>query len=199
MKRQFIFRVTILFVTIFFIGCTKSTVILLDSGKAKSAVIVSTDKGSSKLDEVGKYVDLKDKKEAASEVKTMSKKEIESRFSKVLSAAPLKPIKYMVYFKPKSKELTDESKTVLVNAIEDMKKRSPCMVDIIGHTDTTGSNELNIKVSLKRAKYIESILKERGVKVISLTAKGYGEEDLQVKTADNVAEDKNRNVEIFIK
>jgi len=73
------------------------------------------------------------------------------------------------------------------------------MVDIIGHTDTTGSNEINIKVSLKRAKYIESILKEKGVKAESLTAKGYGEEDLEVETADNVAEAKNRNVEIFIK
>jgi len=35
--------------------------------------------------------------------------------------------------------------------------------------------------------------------VVSLTAKGYGEEDLLVKTADNVAQSKNRNVEIFIK
>jgi outer membrane protein OmpA-like peptidoglycan-associated protein len=189
----------LLIIGLFFVGCTKSTVVLLDNGKVENAVIVTTDKGSSKLDKVGNYVDLKDKEKAPSEVNTMSKKEIESRFSKVLAAAPMKPIKYMVYFKPNSKELTEESKTVLVNVLEDIKKRSPCMVDIIGHTDTTGSSELNIKVSLKRAKVIESILKEKGVKVVSLVAKGYGEEDLQVKTADNVAEAKNRNVEIFIK
>jgi len=189
----------ILMLGLFFVGCSQTTVVLLDNGKTHNAVIVSNNKGTSKLDKVGSYVDLKDANKSVGEVKIMSKKEIESRFSKVLAATPPKPVKYVVYFKPKSKELTEESKAVLVKAIETIKKRSPCMVDIIGHTDTTGSNELNIKVSLKRAQYIESILKEKGVKAESLTAKGYGEEDLEVETADNVAEAKNRNVEIFIK
>ena len=189
----------ILMLGLFFVGCSQTTVVLLDNGKTHNAVIVSNNKGTSKLDKVGSYVDLKDTNKSVGEVKIMSKKEIESRFSKVLAATPPKPVKYVVYFKPKSKELTEESKAVLVKAIETIKKRTPCMVDIIGHTDTTGSNELNIKVSLKRAQYIESILKEKGVKAESLTAKGYGEEDLEVETADNVAEAKNRNVEIFIK
>ena len=195
MKRQFIFFI----VGLFFIGCSQSTVVLLDNGKTHNAVIVSNNKGSSKLDKVGSYVDLKDENKTVSEVQLMSKKEIQSRFAKVLAAAPSKPVKFMVYFKPKSKELTDESKAVLIKVVATIKERAPCMVDVIGHTDTTGSNALNIKVSLKRAKFIESILKEKGVKVVSLTAKGYGEEDLQVKTADNVDEAKNRNVEIFIK
>ncbi len=194
MKIQIIFMMSL-----FFIGCSQTTVVLLDNGKVENAVVVSTDKGSSKLDKIGNYVDLKDKEAVASKVKTMSKKEIESRFSKVLAATPPKPVKYMVYFKPNSKELTEESKATLDKAIEMIGKRSPCVVDIIGHTDTTGSNKINIKVSLKRAKLIESMIKNRGVKVVSMRAKGYGEEDLEVKTADNVAEAKNRNVEIFIK
>jgi outer membrane protein OmpA-like peptidoglycan-associated protein len=183
----------------FLIGCSKSTVVLLDNGKVHNAVIVSTDKGSSKLDKVGNYVDLKDKEEPITEVKTMSEDEIKKRFSKVLKAVPPKPVKYIVYFKANSKELTDESKVTLLKAIETIKKRLPCMVDIIGHTDTTGSSELNIKVSLKRAKYIEELLKEKGIPSDILTSKGYGEEDLEVQTADNVAEARNRNVEIFIK
>ena len=193
-------KIQIMLVTsLFFIGCSKTTVVLLDNGKVENAVIVSTNKGKSKLDKVGNYVDLKDKEEAASKVKTMSKKEIESRFSKVLSVMPPKPVKYIVYFKPKSKELTEESIVILNKAVDMIGKRSPCVVDIIGHTDTTGSNELNIKVSLKRAKLIASTIKEKGVNVVSINAKGYGEEDLEVKTADNVDEAKNRNVEIFIK
>ena len=195
MKNQLIFIIAGLFL----VGCSQSTVVLLDNGKTHNAVIVSNNKGSSMLDKVGSYVDLKDENKTASEVQHMSEKEIQSRFSKVLAAAPLQPVKYMVYFKPKSKELTDESKAVLVKVVATIKERTPCMVDVIGHTDTTGSNEVNIKVSLKRAKFIESILKEKGLDVVSLIAKGYGEEDLQVKTADNVDEAKNRNVEIFIK
>jgi len=189
----------IFIMALFFVGCSQTTVVLLDSGKKQNAVIVSTDKGSSKLDKVGNYVGLKDKESAASEVKVMSKEDIESRFSNVLAASPKKPMKYMLYFKPKSKELTEESQNILPKIMKTIEEYSPCMVDVIGHTDTTGSSEINIRVSLKRAKYIESILKEKGVKVVSLTAKGYGEEDLQVQTADNIAEAKNRNVEIFIK
>jgi outer membrane protein OmpA-like peptidoglycan-associated protein len=182
-----------------FIGCSKTTVVLLDSGKSQNAVIVSTNGGKTKLDKVGNFVDLKDKENAPSEIKRMSKEEIDSRFSKVLAVSPTKPIKYILYFKPNSIELTEDSKKILSDAIASIEKRSPCMVDVIGHTDSVGSNKTNAKVSLKRAKYIKSIITKKGLKIISLTAKGYGEEDLLIKTDDNISEMKNRNVEIFIK
>lgn len=182
-----------------FIGCSKTTVVLLDNGKTHNAVLVSTDKGSSKLDKVGNFVDLKDKNKAPTKIKTMSKKEIKNRFSKVLAVSPTKAKSFILYFRKGSTLLTEASTTLLEDALQTIGKSSPCMVDIIGHTDTVGSNEKNIQISLKRANYIKDIIEKRGVKVLSLTAKGYGEEDLQVKTADNTAEAKNRNVEIFIK
>ena len=80
-----------------------------------------------------------------------------------------------------------------------IKKRSPCLVDIIGHTDTVGSWESNVALSLKRAKFIKNILIKNGADPSLLTAKGYGESELLVKTPDEVSEPKNRNVEIFIK
>jgi len=189
----------LLFIVTLLVGCSKTTVVLLDSGKSQNAIIVSTDAGTTKLDKVGTFVDLKDKENEPSEIKTMSKEEIKSRFSRVLAVSPAKPVKYMLYFKPNSIELTEDSKNILPNVIKSMESRSPCMVDIIGHTDTIGSQNTNVKVSLKRAKYIKSIIKKMNIKVLSLTAKGYGEEDLLVKTADNVSEAKNRNVEVFIK
>ena len=193
------FMVSISF-TLLFVACApKTTVVLLDSGKSQNAILVSNEKGETKLDKVGSYVELKDKSKAVSEVKMMSEDEVSKRFSKVLASAPLKPITYILYFKPNSTALTDASKVQLEEALKSIKKRSPCMVDIIGHTDSTGSNELNAKVSLKRAKYIKSLVKKQNIKIISLVAKGYGEEDLLVQTKNNKAEAKNRNVEIFIK
>jgi len=181
------------------LGCSQTKVVLLDSGKAHNAVIVSTDKGSQKLDAVGKFVNLKDKETAPSEPETMSKEEIEAQFSKVLAAAPKKAISHILYFKPHSTDLTEVSQSELLKSIEDIRKNAPCMVDIIGHTDTVGSNAINAKVSLKRAKVIEELIKKEKVNIISMTAKGYGEEDLLVNTPDNTDEAKNRNVEIFIK
>jgi len=182
-----------------FMGCSKTTIVLLDSGKSQNAIIVSTNRGSSKIDKVGNYVELSSKNEAPTKIKTMSKDEIESRFSDVQRVSPKKAKNYILYFKLNSIKLTDESEKVLTDALKAMNERSPCMVDIIGHTDTTGSNRKNVIFSLKRAKYIADIIREKDIKVVSLTAKGYGEEDLLVKTADNIAESKNRNVEIFIK
>lgn len=180
-----------------FVGCSKTTVVLLDSGKSENAILVANEEGETKLDQVGSYVDIDKKK--TGKVKSMSEDEIKSRFSKALAAAPKEPITYILYFEPNSTMLTGASEGTLKKALKSIEERTPCEVDIIGHTDTIGSSSVNVIVSLKRAKYIESVVRKSGVKMLALRAKGYGEEDLLVQTADEVAEAKNRNVEIFIK
>jgi len=187
-------------ISFIFIGCSsKTTVLLVDSGKAHNAIIVSTNKGSKKLDKVGSFIQLNDKNEAPSQPQNMSKREINNRYATLFKIAPTKPRTYIVYFKFNSTELTEASKKTLHEALKTIQQRSPCMVDVIGHTDTVGSNQANAKVSLKRANYVKSMIEARKARVISLVAKGYGEEDLQMKTANNIFEAKNRNVEIFIK
>lgn len=177
----------------------KTTIVLLDSGKSHNAIIVANKTGQTRLDKVRSYVKLKDKQTAASPIKTMTKEEVKNMFSKALASEPSKPITYIVYFKQGSTELTEASKQEFQKALKTIEKRSPCMVDIIGHTDTVGASSLNTKVSLKRAGVIKQLVEESQIKILSLVAKGYGEEDLLVKTKDNKAEAKNRNVEIFIK
>ena len=205
MKSLFIFleNITIMFLAAFLSVIQHqeviSSVVLLNSGKTQNAINVSNEKGSSHLDKVGSFVELKDKNKAASEIKIMSNKEIQKRFSKALAASPKKAIRYILYLKSGRMELTEASKNILLEALKSIKDYTPCMVDIIGHTDTIGSNKGNLKISLKRAKYIEKIIKSKDLNITLLTVKGYGEEDLLVKTPDNTAEVKNRNVEIFIK
>jgi len=189
----------IMFIFIF-VGCSsKTTVVLLDSGKAHNAIIVSTNKGSTKLDKIGSFVELTDKNKEPSRVKMMSKDEINNRYATLFQVVPKKARTYIVFFKKNSTELTEESKKTLNKALKTIKERSPCVVDVIGHTDTVGSSRANAKVSLKRANYVKSMIEKRKAKVLALVAKGYGEEDLLMKTGNNVSEARNRNVEIFIK
>jgi len=176
-----------------------TTVVLLDNGKKQNAVMVSTEKGSSNLDNIGGYVEMTDKKKAPPPPKIMPPEEIQKRFDKALSASPKKAISYRLYFKSTVMELTGESKKTLSTAIKMMNKRRPCIVDIIGHTDTVGTSKNNIKISLIRATYVKKLIDRAGVKLKSLAIKGYGEEDLFVLTANNIPEAKNRNVEILIK
>jgi len=176
-----------------------TTVVLLDNGKKQNAVMVSTEKGSSNLDNIGGYVEMTDKKKAPPPPKIMPPEEIQKRFDKALSASPKKAISYRLYFKSTVMKLTGESKKTLSTAIKMMNERRPCIVDIIGHTDTVGTSKNNIKISLIRATYVKKLIDRAGVKVKSLAIKGYGEEDLFVLTTNNVFEAKNRNVEILIK
>ena len=176
-----------------------TTVVLLNNGRTHNAVIVSTEKGSSNLDNIGGYVDMEDKKKAPPAPKIMPPEEIKKRFAKALSASAKAAISYRLYFKPQLMELTRESEKSLLIAVKEMKKRSPCIVDIIGHTDTVGTSKNNIKMSLIRATYVKKLIDKIGVNVQSLVIKGFGEEDLLIQTKNNKAEAKNRNVEIFIK
>jgi outer membrane protein OmpA-like peptidoglycan-associated protein len=197
-------RVTTIVVLIFgviFLGAcsSKSTIVLVDSGKKENAIVVATDKGVATLDRVGTFVELKDKSSKPSSIKVISKEEIAHRFGETLAAEPKAPARFILYFKSNSTILDERSKSTLQKALRCIVDRAPCMVDIIGHTDTIGDQKRNLRISKDRAKYIKKYIVTKEQYIKSLKVKGYGEEDLLIPTADNVAEARNRNVEIFIK
>ena len=71
-------------------------------------------------------------------------------------------------------------------------------VRIIGHTDNTGSDELNNRLSLQRAESTKAYLVARGVNPQAVTTMGRGEHE---PIADNSTEQgraRNRRVEIFL-
>lgn len=68
---------------------------------------------------------------------------------------------------------------------------------IAGHTDTVGSPEHNLTLSRKRARAIAAWFRGRGLK-IPVAYEGFGEHSPIVKTADEVAESKNRRVDYIL-
>lgn len=187
--------------SLFLMGCSSKTFIALsDNNSRHNAIIIKTAKGSTILNRVGSFIILNSKDELPTKIGYIEPSKLKNRYALLYKNIPPKPRSYIVYFKPNSIELTKESKKILLEALQEIKKSSPCVVDIIGHTDTTGSSSANIQLSLNRAKYIKSIInKNIHSKILKITTKGYGEDRLFVKTADNIPEPKNRNVEIFIK
>ena len=67
---------------------------------------------------------------------------------------------------------------------------------IVGHTDTKGTNQYNLKLSLKRAETIKTIFIQKGIEEKNINILGKGEEFLAVITADETAHPANRRVEI---
>ncbi|MBU1668399.1 OmpA family protein [bacterium] len=193
-------KIIILFSALFFIACSsKSTVVLANSGEEQNSVIINTHKGSAKLDKVGEFVKLKSPNETPSDIKIMSDKEMQKRFNETLLALPKKAETFIIYFQNNGNEFSQGSEEKFQKALQSVQARMPCMIDVIGHTDTVGSNEINQQMSLERAKKITERLISNGIDSKLITSKGYGEEDLLIPTPDNTPEPKNRSVEIFIK
>jgi OOP family OmpA-OmpF porin len=67
---------------------------------------------------------------------------------------------------------------------------------IVGHTDSAGTKEYNMTLSLKRAKTVRDILLKLAIKKENIKILGKGENDLKIKTADDIAHPANRRAEI---
>ena len=70
-------------------------------------------------------------------------------------------------------------------------------VQVIGHTDTSGSKAFNQKLSERRAQTVAGALTQAGVPQSAMTVTGVGQNDLKVPTPDGVREPQNRRTEII--
>jgi outer membrane protein OmpA-like peptidoglycan-associated protein len=69
-------------------------------------------------------------------------------------------------------------------------------VDVLGHTDSTGSDAYNQALSERRAYAVADYLSSRGVQSARLAARGYGESQPKASNLDTAGRSANRRVEI---
>jgi outer membrane protein OmpA-like peptidoglycan-associated protein len=137
--------------------------------------------------------------QAPGAVKILSESEVQDVFGAALSALPPAPVHFTLFYKFDSDELTDESSALLPRILEAVQQRPTPDVIIIGHTDTTGTPASNSALGMKRAAAIRGRLIDAGLDAASVEATSHGEADLLVQTPDNVAEPRNRRVEITVR
>jgi OOP family OmpA-OmpF porin len=90
-----------------------------------------------------------------------------------------------VTFETNSATLTPASRPVLDQVAAGMQKYPRLKVEVQGHTDSSGADSYNMKLSQQRADAVRDYLITQGVASGQLTAKGYGETQ---PTADNSSE-----------
>lgn len=103
-----------------------------------------------------------------------------------------------VTFAVDSTTITPGFRAALDNVAQSMITYPNSLVDVMGHTDSTGSDTYNLDLSRRRAESVANYLTSRGVSRTRLATIGYGE---QYPVADNnTAEGRaiNRRVEIRI-
>ena len=108
-------------------------------------------------------------------------------------------IQYILFFSSGTIKLTKESQKQLPFILKKIKGRLPCEISIIGHSDTKAGSEYNLALSLRRAIHVKNQLLAVGAPRKLLEVSSHGENDPMIPTGDNVAEPKNRRVEIFIR
>jgi len=177
----------------------ENTIVLVKNKKQKKSILVHYKEQNTLLDKARATVKLTKKDDAIKNFRIMPQEEYDLRFGHLDAKLPNAPKKFRLFFKPQSTLLTDKSKAYLSKIAKSIHSRMPCVVDVIGYTDTTASNRYNLKLGLARAKTVSKILQAQGIDKKILKLKSYGEEDLFIPTPDNVSEVQNQNVEIFIK
>lgn len=106
---------------------------------------------------------------------------------------------FVVFFENASSRIDTTARTVLGAAAKAYASAAPVVVVISGHTDTVGSTQVNTLLSQRRAEAVADALSMLGVPQRDMALEAYGEEQLMVKTPDDVIEPRNRRVEVIFR
>ncbi len=79
-----------------------------------------------------------------------------------------------------------------------MKLKPSLVIEISGHTDNTGTTEINMKLSQDRADAVRNYLIRKGISAERVTAKGYGDTEPVADNSTDEGKAKNRRTEVRI-
>ena len=96
--------------------------------------------------------------------------------------------------------LKDEGKTALHALDESIKARGASVVDInvIGHTDSDGTEEYNMALSIRRAESVRDYMASEGVDAAIIDVSGEGESNPIASNASKEGRAENRRVDIHV-
>jgi outer membrane protein OmpA-like peptidoglycan-associated protein len=184
--------------TMLLTGCPRQALfVVLPNGGGGAGAITIDD---------GKTVTTLDQPYAAAEARAGSSAPVEESqgnirviFRRAIAAQPILPQHFRLYFILGSDRLIPESVAAYRSVFDDIEKRPVYQVEVIGYTDTLGDLRFNQALSLSRATAIRAALVRDGVDPAAISVAGRGKLDLLVPTADQVAEARNRRVEITVR
>ena len=130
---------------------------------------------------------------------TTTPQAVQQTYGALLAQLPARPRRFTVQFEPNGNRLAAGSDAVLAEMRAALSQLPAPEVVITGHTDRVGTLEANDRLSLARAEAVRALLVAGGLARSAITVAGRGEREPAVPTADEVAEARNRRVEIKIR
>ena len=111
-----------------------------------------------------------------------------------VTPAPVVVEPLTVYFDSGSSKLTAGSEAEVAAFVEQLRTTDPKTITVVGYTDTSGSVEVNQRLSNERASNVVASLVDGGIAGTLITQTAVGEDTLAVETPDDTREPNNRRV-----
>lgn len=137
--------------------------------------------------------------DAAPEPLELDAATVDEIFGPAIAARAPAPYAVSLYFESGTASLTAESAADLDAAIAHVVQRPVPDISVIGHTDTQGDAEANVRLGLDRAGTVRDTLVSAGVDPSIVSVVSHGESNPLVPTADDVDEPRNRRVELIVR
>ena len=174
-----------------------SRVILLPQANGlPSAVEVKSDAGTQLLSQPYQTADVS--RHGQVQLGASSAADMQARYGQLLSLPPAEQ-HFVLYFESGSTALTPESQAQLGDVLARALAQPGGEMIVMGHTDRVGTLQANDALSLQRASFIRDQLIAKGFAPERIDAVGRGERAPLVPTDDEVAEPRNRRIEIIVR
>jgi len=196
-------------------GCAQyfERVVLLPSADGGPGGVAFAKRGETSKAELSKPYEVLDIGYDTATRGTTTEAEVRKRYGKIVPVLPPSPpprqktgaiqlplpTQHLLYFLSGKTEFTPESRTVFESVRNQILAMPAAKVVVIGHTDRVGPQKRNDALSLKRAQWVRARLIAAGIPKDRIEAVGRGEREPLIPTADEVAEPKNRRVEIRVR
>jgi len=125
--------------------------------------------------------------------------EVNRIFGSTLAITPAREVSFTLYFLSDTATMDQKSRDLLPAIFKAIQERHSTDIEVIGHTDTTGTSEANQKLGMRRAQEVAETLRSMGMNPANMSVASHGDSDLLVPTPKGVPEPRNRRVEVIVR
>lgn len=125
--------------------------------------------------------------------------EVDRQYGALIADLPPPPVSYVLRFDIGQATPAADQETLLRQMFATIAARPGAEVQVVGHTDRLDGDDVNDRLSRRRAEDVRGYLIARGLSPDQVRATWRGEREPLVKTADGVANEANRRVEVIVR
>jgi OmpA-OmpF porin, OOP family len=180
-------------------GCpttVERVVVLADENGAVGAVEV--DDGTTKTVLDKEYASAEVGADGRARALAAEATDVSARYAEAMAARP-PGARIILYFTARSEPVRDVTGP-LDNLVAEVKAKATYTIEVVGHTDQTGSEKANVRIGKERAQLIADRLVAAGIPADRITVKSMGSREPAVtRKSRRVVELRNRRVEIWVR